>query len=301
MGRAMQELPPDTVTAAELVRSFSRCREEARERPLYISNHGRKTHVLIGIELFDALQTVAGTERSVATSADENLVHLFADWIDDAVILFDDTLTIRFANHFACTVCRRSVLDMVDQPFASVLPELAGTLLELHVRRTIKGGQPNTAEIPSPFNPDGWLRVQTFPLQGFTVLIFRDISEEVSRYRLADMKKALIDTMAVHGSIGYARISSKGEIDWANPPLCNFLGLPEERLRAVALSGLVPRQARAAFDHELDKVLRGGNACVVNTELLNNEAGSVAVTVAIGPLNGAYGVEGAILLMICPG
>ena len=49
------------VTAADLVRGFSECRDMATRTPLYITHHGRATHVLLGVNEFRALKEQSGS------------------------------------------------------------------------------------------------------------------------------------------------------------------------------------------------------------------------------------------------
>ena len=72
------------VTAADLVRGFSECRDMATRTPLYITHHGRATHVLLGVNEFRALKAQSGSAGQ--ESAEEKLFAL-ADWVDQAVII----------------------------------------------------------------------------------------------------------------------------------------------------------------------------------------------------------------------
>lgn len=287
-----------TVTAAELVRSFAKWRDLSRQKPVHVTNHGRETHILLGVEIYQAL--AGGVARAENPTADEDETINFADWIDDAVIIYDQHLNITFANRVATAICRRPLQPLIGQPLTVALPEAAGTLLEVHARRTAVGSEPNGADIPSPFHAGSWLRIHTFPLGRRTVLMFRDISDEVERHRLADVKSALIDTMTLHGGIGYVRLSQRGEIERVDPPFCAMLGLPEERLVGVPLADLVDRSQRAEFRTAVDAVLRQGDRAKIDAAFLTNTGALVHVTAAICPLHGAYGAEGAVILMILP-
>ncbi len=286
------------VSAAELVRSFAKWRDIARQRPVHISNHGRETHVMLGIEIFEGLLHSPGGTVAGEGCGDE--IVNFADWIDDAVILYDRALNIAFANRVATAITRRNLQPMVGQPLTVALPEVAGTLLEVHARRTAVGAEPNGADIPSPFSPGAWLRVHTFPLNSSNVLMFRDISDDVSRHRLADVKAALIETMSLQGQIGYIRLSQRGDIERVDPPFCTMMGLTEDRLIGVPFADIVARSERAAIREALDRVLRDGTSARIDAPFLTNTGAIATVSTAITPLRGAYGAEGAVMLMIVP-
>lgn len=287
-----------TVTAAELVRSFAKWRDLSRQKPVHVTNHGRETHILLGVDMYEALAG-KGSSRDSAVSDEDQTIN-FADWIDDAVILYDEHLNITFANRVATAICRRPLQPLIGRPLTVALPEVAGTLLEVHARRTAVGSEPNGADIPSPFNAGSWLRIHSFPLSNRNVLMFRDISDEVERHRLADVKAALIETMSLHGGIGYVRLSQRGEIERVDPPFCAMLGLSEERLLGVPLADLVGRPQRADFRAAIDSVLRDGRKIKIDAPFLTNTGETAVVTAAVCPLHGAYGAEGAVLLMIVP-
>ena len=282
-----------TVSAAELVRSFAACRDRAASAPVFISNHGRNSHVLVGIDQFREL-AAAGKSSGIAQQSDELLE--LADWMDDAVIVTDRDLKINFANRVAHAVCHQPSGSLNGRMFAEAMPEVTGTLLEVHARRTLISSEPSAADLPSPFAQDAWLRLQTFPIGERVVMIFRDISEDVQRHRLADVKSTLLEAMNAHGGIGYIRASLRGTIDRVDGPFCAMLGLPEDRLVNLPVVDLVTTAARPEFRATLDEVIRGGPAQRVRSSLVSNKGGAVDIIAAMAPLHGAYGSEGAVIL-----
>lgn len=281
------------VTAADLVRGFSECRDLASRTPVYVTHHGRPTHVLLGVSEFRNFKERAGNVAE--KSADEKL-HALADWVDQAVIILDQDLRIGFANRVASALCRKPAGEMLDVALASALPELSGSLMEVHIRRTITGGEPNAADIPSPFVPGAWLRLQSFPMGDANVVMFRDITEDVQRHRMADVKAAIIDAMTVHGDIGYVRLSVRGAIEGIDAPFSHMLCLPMERIIGVPLTDLIITGARAAFRQALERAMRDASQQCLHSVLLNNRGEAVPVKASIAPLQGAYGMEGAVIL-----
>ncbi len=282
------------VTAADLVRGFSECRDMATRTPLYITHHGRATHVLLGVNEFRALKAQSGNVGQ--ESAEEKLFAL-ADWVDQAVIICDQDMRVDFVNRVASAICRKPVGQMVGPKLDVVLPSISGSLMEVHVRRTVSGGEPSAADIPSPFADGAWLRLQSFPLGRSTVIMFRDITEDVRRHRLADAKAAIIEAMTAHGDVGYVRLSVRGTIDAVDVPFTDMLSLPRERVMGVQLTDLVLTHGRAAFRQALERAMQGQGAQCVQTMLLSNRGEAVAVKASIVALHGAYGAEGAVVLI----
>lgn len=290
------EVDVDAVTAADLVRNFAECREVAAQRSLFVTHHGRPTHVLLGIDRYRALMQGAEQEDGAAASDGAALIHMLADWLDDALILCDAAMTIRFVNRAVQALCRRPAQALLGRPLLDALPEVAGSLLEGHARRTVTGSEIGSADIPSPFQPEGWLHFRSFPLGSWNALMFRDISEDVRRYRLADVRAALLDAMRLHGEVAFMRLSVRGTIEQLNEPCTRLIGLSETRLRGVALPDIVARPDRVACRQALEAVLQEGKEQRLRAEIVSNEGDTLPVDLALTQLRGAYGLEGAVLV-----
>ena len=165
------------VPAANFVRSFSKWRDEALVKPVFVKNHGRITHALVAIDQF-----VQMNEDRDGRKADDNPFEL-AEWIDEAIIICDRDLVVESMNRVASAACRMSASQCVGRNLYECLPQLRGTLFDVHLMRTVQANESTSADIPSPLREDGWLRLQSFPLHERNVLMFRDITEEVETKR----------------------------------------------------------------------------------------------------------------------
>ncbi len=279
------------VPAANFVRSFSKWRDEALVKPVFVKNHGRITHALVAIDQF-----VQMNEDRDGRKADDNPFEL-AEWIDEAIIICDRDLVVESMNRVASAACRMSASQCVGRNLYECLPQLRGTLFDVHLMRTVQANESTSADIPSPLREDGWLRLQSFPLHERNVLMFRDITEEVERHRLADVKAALIEAMSVHNAIGYVRVTVSGQIDRVDKPFCDLLGVREDRLRGAKLVELVSREKRVAFKAALEEAMNGGGARRIISSFISNGGQTDEVVAAIVQLRGAYGAEGAVILL----
>ncbi len=284
-----------TVSAAELVRSFAACRDRATISPLLIANHGRTTHVLLGIERYNQLFAAQSSGGEQAQPNPDDLL-VVAEHSPSAVFVIDANLQIQFANNTAHAVAGRTPGSLNGRAVADALPEFADSLVVVHLRRTMSSKEPYSADLPSPFSNSAFVQCQTYAIGNRTVLILRDISEEVKRLRLADVKKSLLAAMDLHGGIGYVRVSLRGTIERVDAPLCTMLGLPEERLMHVPLLDLATTATRSEFRAALESVLRGKGPRRVPVSLLSNKGVAIDLLAAIVPLNGAYGSQGAVIL-----
>lgn len=282
------------VPSAEFVRSFARWRMEAVSGPVFIANHGRNTHVLLTAEQYQ--QQISEGRPAIGAADPFSL----AEWIDEAVIVCDGKLRIESMNRVASAMCRLSSERCIGDLLYQCLPQLSGTLFEVHLLRTVRASELTAADIPSPLRQGGWLRLQTFPLHERNVIMFRDITEEVQRHRLADVKAALIQAMAVHNAIGYVRLSLAGLIDRVDQPFCDLMGLKEQRLLGAKLVDMVSREHQSEFKSALEQTLSGKGAARIKSEFLSNRGTREQVEVAMVQLHGAYGAEGAVILLTPP-
>ena len=279
------------VPAANFVRSFAKWRDEALVKPVFVTNHGRITHALISVDEFVQMKRGGDAAREAANPFE------LAEWIDEATIICDADLVVESMNRVASAACRMSSSQCVGRNLYECLPQLRGTLFDVHLTRTVDANETTSADIPSPLREGGWLRLQSFPLHDRNVLMFRDIPEDVERHRLADVKAALIEAMAVHNAIGYVRVTLAGLIERVDAPFCNLLGVREDRLRGAKLVELVSRERRLAFKSALDEAMSGSGPRRVVSNFISNDGETEDVVAAIVQLRGAYGAEGAVILL----
>lgn len=279
------------VPAANFVRSFSKWRDEALVKPVFVTNHGRITHALVSIDQFVQMKEDQGEREAQANPFE------LAEWIDEAIIICDRDLIVESMNRVASAACRMSSSQCVGRNLYECLPQLRGTLFDVHLMRTVEVNDSTSADIPSPLREGGWLRMQSFPLHQRNVLMFRDITEEVERHRLADVKAALLEAMSVHNAIGYVRVSVSGQIERVDEPFCDLLGVREDRLCGARLVELVSREKRVAFKSALGEAMNGDGPRRLVSSFISNAGETDDVVVAIVQLRGAYGAEGAVILL----
>ncbi|MCJ2182608.1 PAS domain-containing protein [Novosphingobium sp. 1949] len=283
------------VSAAEFVRKFARFRDEAHDSPVFITHHGRETHVLCPIDVWNNIGS--GQPGKAAGKRNDSANFALADWIDDGIIACDEAMNVVFANRNAHALVRAKPGSLVGLALTEALPAVAGSLLEVQARQSLVHGHPNMADIPSPFIDGAWLRFQSFLLDDRLVIRLHDITQEVERHFKANVKEAILQALDAHGGISYVRVSLRGTIDRVDTPFCRLLDLPEERLIGVTLTDLIAVSDKVAFRDTLERVLRGEDAQPVSTHFLTNRGDFVGVRMALVRLQGVYGCEGAIAVL----
>lgn len=280
-----------SVAAAELVRNFAHWREVGAREPVMITHHGRETHIFMGLDRFRNLEVA-----NEAMASPDRMREL-AGRIYQGLVLCRGDLSIDYVNSVALAMTKRWDRHLEGRLLWDALPEFSGTLTQAHIRHSLTSGEASAADIPSPFRSDSWLHFETFPFADGVALLLRDITADMQRNRLADVKAAILKAMSAHGGVGYVRVSTRGFIQAADDTFCAMVGLPEDRLSSIALPDLVELPARPQFREQLEKVLRGDGDRRVASRLLTNDGTILPVQAAMAQLHGTYGTEGAVIVV----
>lgn len=283
------------VSSADFARKFGQLRQMQDEEAIFVTHHGRATHVLTTVRHYTALQQANGADRAetIATTS----LHELANCLTIGVLLIDYDLRIVAANRVAHVQLDRQDGDLTGRRVFEALPRLRRSLIETYVLRAVASKEPYSAEIPSLFREGAWVRAEIHPFAHYVTVLFHDITDDMKIHRLADARKSLREAIAVHDGIGYVCLNTRGHIDQAEPTFCEMIHLPEERLRHVALADLIPVGQRVAFREALDRVLSGEGARTIDSAILSNEGRAVPVRITVAELRGTYGNEGAIVLL----
>ncbi len=290
-----KNLDESTVSSADFARRFGQLRQMQDDQAIFVTHHGRPTHVLTTVRHYTDLQTPdrGGRGEIDTTSKFRDL----ADLLTTGALLIDYDLRILAANPVAHAQLERLDGDLVGHEIFAAAPALRGSLIETYVQRSVASKEPCSAEIPSLFRADTWVRVDIHPFARYVTILFHDITEDMKRHRLADARQSLREAIAVHDGIGYVCLNIRGHIDRVEPTFCDMVRLSEDRLHHVAMADLVPVAHRVRFRETLDHVLSGGGARTIDSAVLSNDGTAVEVRVTIAELRSVYGNEGAIVLL----
>lgn len=285
-----------TVSAAEFTRHFGHLRHSLGDAPVFVTHHGRETHVLISKSRYDDL-------RGGAAVNDEAWLPQFgqlAETLPQGVIVMDQDSQILTANRPAHVMLARLPGTLLGQQLLEAVPEVRGSPVESYIHRASQSCERQRADLPSPTRPGRWLQLDLYPGTRFTVVLLHDITDEVRLFRLADRDRAAAEALRMHPRVGEVVLSLRGQIESLSAVVTRWLALPEDRVRGVALSDLVPTPSRPAFREALDGVLRGQGPAQFSSELLNNQGETVPVQIALIELRGIYASEGALAILTGP-
>ena len=283
-----------SVSSADFLRNFAKIRQDALVQPVFVTSYGRETHVLQSIEDFES---VAGSPEQAAEDVRLSVAKEFGTLTSEALIICNKDSEIEFCNQVAGSLMRRSVDELTGKTLREAHAGYGNSLMENQARRTILSNERTSADMPSPFLPDHWIHFRSYPWHQYNVLVFREITEHVQNHRLANVKEAILEGMSIHGSIGYVRLSMRGTIERADQPFCEALGIPEERLIGANLADLASRSSKVLLRDTMEQVMQSGEGASLEVEFLDNSGGTHAMRAGIVALRGAYGWEGAVILL----
>ncbi len=283
------------ISSSEFARKFGQLRQMQDDQAIVVTHHGRGTHVLTTVRHYAALQQskINDSRESILTASVQEL----ANCLNIGVLLIDYELRIIVANRVAHVQLDCTDGELSGRKVFEALPVFQESLIETYVKRSIASKEPYSAEIPSLFRKDTWVRAEIYPFSKYVTVLFHDITDDMKVHRLADARKSLREAIAVHDGISYVCVNTRGHIEQAEPAFCDILRLSEDRLLHVALADLIPVSQRVAFREALDRVLSGEGTRTIDSAVLSNDGRELPVRLTLAELRGIYGNEGAIALL----
>ncbi|MBA3940603.1 MAG: PAS sensor protein [Sphingopyxis sp.] len=291
--KAAQE--PQRVSAAEFIRGFANWRLQAARKPVVVTHHGKDAHVLISLDDYRRLDG----ERSDSVTADvlgDSQAGVI-EAIRDGVILIDRHWRIAAINPAASDLVEIAAAQLVGAELTAAIPGLKDGLLFHHIIRMLDHRERFAGEIPGVLRPRQWLRVDLVPLPVGGAIILRDVSEAMEGFAESDMRAAMMATIEAQGDIGHARLSLRETVEDANGALTAMIGVDPVAIRRVRFSALLSIGSRQAFAEALDSVFRTGVPASIAADLVTREGVTIAATLAIAELRGAYACDGAFVLI----
>ncbi len=188
----------------------------------------------------------------------------FLEEIDEAFVALDWEYRCTYANRAAERLSglpRKALLG--HRPW-DLLPELAGTPLEVCCREAMELGEPSTVEQRSVVTGT-WLEARVYPTSAGISVYLREIAErkrvETERGQLVEQlthSEERFRTTFERATVGIAHAALDGRITRVNSPLCAILGRSREELELLSLQELVAGCENGAQEPGLVESLREG-------------------------------------------
>lgn len=293
-GMTMHDGAIDRVSAADMVRHFSAIRRRAAQAPVYITHHGRDTHVLCPAQQFHALH--GARDDALPSSVPLDVLQLSA-WIDQGMILFDPDGQVTHANSALLALMPHNPTDMIGRPLFEALPELCGSLAEPHLRRAMKHGELALFDMRSPFLPDRWLHCRIAPIGKQIVLLVRDATRDMDALRQSDQQDELMRAVEASHHVGYVRLGARGYIRSVNNAFAALVGTAAEQMIDMHFCRMTAPNARIALSEELEIVLGQGKDRTIRAQLMHGEGELLDVQMGVTCVKSAFGHDGAAIVV----
>lgn len=273
----------ERVSAAELIRGFGTWQARALLAPIVVTHRGR-----------DAL-TLGPYVSDKPNGSDLRAVSLLDD-IVESVVIVDSDLRVAHLNRAARDLVGRNLSADPHMPLTSLLPGFGDEVIRRHFMRTLSTGEIFSGDVRSPLREDGWLRLKVVRTGDGLALIFRDVTDELDAFNRSDIKASIVESIEALGTIGYARLSVRGMIEWASGSLCDRIGASAESVRRVAFASLMPMRGRTEFNDSLEAVMQEHRPRHFASQLVTRSGEEVTVDLSLAPIKGLYSTEGATVL-----
>lgn len=284
----------ERVSAADFVRGFANLRAHSVLRPVVVTHHGEDAHVLISLDDYRRLGC-DGDDTGDATLQASQI--LLLESIRDALVLIDRERRITTLNPAASDMFEIAAAALIGQSPTAALPMIETSCIFPHVLRMLDHRERYSGELPSLLRPGQWLRADLVPLPAGGAIILRDVTEAIAARASVGAQHAVIRAINVAGGIGQALVSVRETVEYANDALIRTIGVCEEAICRVRFSALLPLAARQQFSEALETLFRTGAPGRFDSELVSREGLAVPVTLSIVERRGAYGSEGAAVLV----
>lgn len=291
----MQPAASTVVSSAEFVRQFDRWQDEASARAIVVSHHGRRRLAVISFARYQEL--LAGAVDGASIQGTDPAIDQILPHLVQGFLAFDAELRITAINPAACAFLKLSPAAAIGSTLADLLPGVDESVGYARLARAARTGETASFEMPSFAFPERWLAVQTFPYRDGAACLFRDVTDDMEARRLADAKTATLAALAAHGDIGRAKLSSRAtsvQVDDAFAGLAGFS--PSGLLRARLTDILVP-SCRHVIGAAVETVLADGAPQACDTRLLARTGEEIDIRLALAPLRGPGGVDGAVVVV----
>lgn len=228
-------------TSTQLVRDFPEIRRLADRGPVQITSHGRTELVMLSPDYFAQIADIG----PVDTARLEGKLAITLDTVDTAVLIFDEELRVRRANHALCALVDTDEAQLIGLHANALVSHPSHRYTIERLAEVQRSGHAEVMTAASARDATRTLQIQLKPWPNGVALFADDITD---RMRFADLQIAnsVMDrSLAALGGIGAAHVKSCGTILSGSGGLAQMAGVSQKSLTGARLQSLLAPQARA--------------------------------------------------------
>lgn len=284
---------PDHVAAADFVRNFAAVRDRASATPIFVTHHGRDSHVLCSVEAYHRLAARQGGGDDPIGLMTAQL----AAWIDQGLILIDRAGTILHANAALVAIADCDPARLTDRNVFSAVPALAGSLAEAYLHRALRTHEAALFEMQSPFHAESWLQCRLAPIGDHLAILLRDITRDVHDVHRLGEQEDVLRALEFNRDVAFVRLSMRAFVEKANRNFGSLIGLAVDRVIGVHFCDLIDAQDRTRMRDELEQVLGDGLGRHVEARLIDGHGDPMLVRMGLAPTRNRYASDGATIIV----
>jgi PAS domain-containing protein len=279
----------ESVAAAEVIRNFGFWQQQALQKPLVVTHHGRARVMLISTEHFEALTS---GDDAVPAYDNGDLLRSVLMHTAEGFMVVDAELLVQDANNVALDWLGVTLDDIRGKP-ANQLGPSANHVFGSMLRRVFRSGEAVSYEINSSASGRR-LSVRSFPFGELVASVFADISEQealrdgANRLEATTLGLDLLDTVAT------VEVDGDGRIAQSSATLERMTSLHAEHLKGIKLADLVDAADRPVVAGALAAAMAERRSSRVDAALLARGSSRKTISISVAPLERGLTVKGAI-------
>lgn len=278
------------VSAAEFARNLAYWQEQAIERPITVTYHGRDRLVVAPISLLREHES-----RNAEQSAEPGDLVLLREHIPEAYIAWDRELRCRDVNRAAEHYMGAPRSELIGRSFIEIFKTDMSPALADIVRRAMNGEE-LTTEYESSIFEGRRLLVHAFPSRDGGAAIFSNITEQAHLKRRVARKESMIAAMEANGSVAAMHLDGFGRTTDCSESLLQWSGFTTDELTGRPLSDFLLRTYRHRFRDLVIAALEQRTSQTLDAVLVRKDLTETQLHLAIAPRLEGYAAVGATVV-----
>lgn len=276
------------VSSAEFIRNIGYWQGEALRHPISITHHGRERLVMATPDRFGATGATLGKE-DVALRADRAAI---LESLEEGFLAFDADLRIRESNTIAETFVGRAVADLHGAAILEVIPQPFASILHERVQRVLRARKSERFEAGAF---DGRrIEARVFPIGVGAAVVFHNTTELHVLRRQLEQSQALDAAIALHSGATSIRLDGRARIEAVDDAFCRWLGFGAAEVQGHRFLDIVSPTQRRDAGETIERVLREGLRREMPATLVAKRGAEMPGMLALAPIQAdavAYGAQ----------
>lgn len=291
-GESRSENAPVSVAAAEVIRNFGHWQQQALEKPLTITHHGRARVMLISTETYERLRRMQSAPQAVSSD-----VEVLIDSMAEGFMQMDRELRIVNMNRVAEAYFGRRLSDVKGASFADPRIAAANDTVHKMSQSVLTSREMVSYQIDSTVHLGRRLLVRTFPFGDGIASLFVNITEQERLRRDAENARALKSALGALRRVAVLCLNVHGHLQSADDALTELTGFTFEDLRPMRLLDCVAPADRRRAEAVYGELVASAKAGVVTVRVTVKSGEERLLKLAFVPVIRDAAQTGAMLLI----